>query len=70
MTNILSASASTNDLEFNVSATTDIPIKIILDWNNLYLTPGELKKEDEKHGNKLRIKTNRKLLFTKKGKYK
>lgn len=70
MTNTMPAAASTNDLQLNAAATTDIPIKVTIDWNNLYLSPGELKKEDEKHGNKLRIKTNRKLLFTKKGKYK
>ena len=70
MTSTPAAATPSNDLQFTASATTDIPTKVTIDWNNLYLTPGELKKEDEKHGNKLRIKTNRKSLFTKKGKYK
>ena len=68
MTNTMSVSDSTNDLEFSIDTTTSPGLSV--DYSNLFLSPGELKKEDEKHGNKLRIKTNRKLLFSKKGKYK
>lgn len=64
------ATASTNDLQFRASASTEVTTSPQIDWSNLYLSPEELKKEDEKHGNKLRIKTNRKAMFTKKSKYK